>query len=429
MDALREWAAGFGEQAYREEGGKQQLGRYFSELGVATAYAAEKRWNETVDALAARSCTLQQKVDARCRYQKLPPAMPHLACSVCPDFAKRNPAYAGHEHGAALLMQNGKEILQQAHCSLALEAVSRSPAYIEGALLSWKTALEIARHGSGEEDLLKQIREVAIGRAEFLCKQEGTETLERINSAVLLLTEVLEHGWDDSQATVRMALADALVVRAIHFTHEYDDEEAARGDAMQALKLAPQSLFALIIFCQTSLFYARDLYLQGKSAHTEALIDEIKKYLEEAEAHYVDNAYLKDCRKNLQFLQTLIDDRIPITSALSGVMTFIPPVQEAQQETRLRQWVVEATVKESQEQYAEAIELHKKILELDPENATVLQKMPWCYRAWIFKMLEKPDVSLEETKSVVQEALQRFPASYALEDISLDLFEEEATDG
>ena len=417
LNALATWTASFAPTSLQEEGWQRQVFLYFSELAEAAALLEEGHCEQAIATLTRPRCELQRRSDPRCKQTALPKDYPQVAGPLCPCFADKNPAFSELDCGAHLLMTAGYSLLEKAHCTIALEAVSNFPVEIGRAMAHWDVAVGLAnRYGHGDE-LLSQIRETVIGRASVLASTQGDRRLVGLNDAIGLLQTVFHMRWDDTQSVIKHALVNSLLDRAIHISNVYDDERGARLDATQAYSLEPESLRVLIVLCQASLYDAAQLYSDGHNRQCQALVEQVGKELEKAEKLFPGNTDLSEVRKDLELFRETIANREP--ADLPKLLENIRKIAgdsgvPAERNTP----IVEAMIKASQNQFAEAIKIYSDILETNPANVREVEsRMIFCYRDWFDHVFASEGELSEEVLRIAREALERFPDADALKEI------------
>jgi len=424
LDALASWTASFEPMSLQEDGWRRQVCLYFSELAEATALLEEGHCERAIDTLSRPHCVLLKLSDQRCRQIALPKNYPQVAGSMCPCFDDKNPAFSSLDGGAHLLMAAGCSLLEQAHCKIALEAISNLPVEIGKALAHWDIAVELARrHGSADE-LLSQIREVVIGRASVLASTEGGRRLDALNDAIGLLQTIFNRRWDDAQSAIKHALVNSLLDRAIHLSNEYDNERDARLDAALAYGLEPESLRVITVLCQASLFNAAQLYIDGQDRQAHALVEQVGNELKRAENLFPGNADLSKVQDHLEQVREVIVNRgeADLPKLLADMRNI---AGDSGGLTERNTPIVEALLKAAQKEFAVAIKLYSDILEADPSNIREVEsRMIFCYRDWFYYVCASDGELSEEARRIAREALERFPDADVLRELPRELSED-----
>ncbi len=388
IKALVAWTGSFELEAVNSPSWQQRVCRYFSDLSTATALFEDGRYEEAIAVLAGELQAAGEET---------------------------NPGFAGFAASDKLVAAARRDLLEHSHSRLALKAVSELPPEIDKTLIHWKAAVQLARRRADVDALLGEIRDVALGRAEYLRNESPTERrLQALDSAVKLLEVLHDEGWDDERKMLRNALIEAYLDYAVHLSNEYDDEAGARATALQAYRLAPEALRPIIVLCQASLHFARGKHTSGQQQAAEALLREVEGYLEEGERLFPSNADLGNCRRQIeQFRKTMSEQ----SDSWEEVFADALDTDAGQEKTQTDNPLVEAMVKEAQEKYPEAIEIYWDLVQSEPEKPGIREKLAICYRFWIAQIFDTESVSPAELRQIVRQAKERCPDSETLRDI------------
>ncbi|MCP3961115.1 MAG: toll/interleukin-1 receptor domain-containing protein [bacterium] len=384
--AIAKWAATFPSTVLDEPSWQRRVTFYFSELAEANILFEEGQFAKT---LAATS-----------RIRSVPGT----------EFPSLNPGFASLPGARTRFKCSLLELQEQAHARLALEAVSEIPVDVERAMEHWREAAQLASRRDRPETVVAEIGQVAIGRAAALRKdRDREELLGGLNDAIKLLQYVIDEGWDHD-LTVRDALIDALIHRAIHLSNTYDRESDARLDAQRAWSLSPDSLKAISVLCAASLHDARDRLMNGRRDLAEALLKEVEEHLSSGLARYPNSSELAQSLENLEILRGMLSDETPLDPGQASKAT---SAVDGDGRNRL----TEAMLSEVQQDQARAIDLYWELVQSNPEDRNLRGRMAWCYRTWI-QHLQGTGGDPAEIRRISREALERCPGFDALRDMA-----------
>ncbi|MDJ0837098.1 MAG: CHAT domain-containing protein [Acidobacteriota bacterium] len=376
--------------------------RYFSDLAGATVLFEEGRYAEAVAHLSGPRCELFEKNDTRCAVRRSRKEALCTPAESCPCFRTRNPAFAGRSQGARFLKREALALWTEAHLNLALKAVSAVPAEIDQAITHWRAALA-ASPSEKRNQTLGEIRDMALGRAGNLTSVGGERRLEALNDAVELLETVYQEGWE--KAEIRDALVKAVLDRAVYLANEYDNVEDARQDTLHAFGLAPDSLRVIVNLCQASMMYATHCHMRGEKDRADSLLEETKGHLAKGLSLYPGNSDLVDVEKELEHVKEMLLSN----EASTEVVSDLTAIDESAENSPQRDKLVDAMIQEATKNYAEAAGLYSEILAEDMENHEIKVRLAYCLRSWIHQAVTSEDLSLEQARRALEEALKRFP--------------------
>jgi hypothetical protein len=313
-------------------------------------------------------------------------------------------------------MEGAIEVLVEAHCKLALTAVSEFPLDIANTIAHWTAAVKLSEQGDNAATVLTQICEVAIGRAANLTER-SEDQLDALNDAVELLQRVIDEGWDTADTKLSRALANALVDRAVHLSNEFNAEREARDDALRAYNIAPDSVRAIDALCQSSLFLAGEKFISDEEA-SRALVQEVEEILTTAEQQFPDNARWEKIRSNLTEAKNVLESG---GQDLSSFLQALPPLPSEGDEYKVTKLLADAMLMETRKDFAGAVQTYQSILQADAAHHSVRAKMAWCYRTWLLEMASTGNESAEVMRKLAREAAKQCPNSEALSDILTEL--------
>lgn len=387
--AVSRWTASFGAEALQREDWPRRVCLYFSQLAEPTTLTEDGRFPDVVRALSA------QKTQAG------------------PAFVAANPGFAGFNGGLKLFERCRSELLEQAHFKVGLAAAAELPLDMARVLEPWREAVALAKRRGAAEPLLGQIRDLAIGRANFLSQSEGERRLDALNDAVRLVQDLIDEGWDREQA-LKDALVDALLNRAMYLSLKFDAERDARLDAQRAWVMSPESLRTIAVLSTVSLYDAKDLFHSGHRPLAEALLREVDQHLEKGERLFPDNTDLATCRSNAEVLREMLDGRgsAELAQALAKLTTAAADSTADQTRGQLS----EAMIKEARQEFGDAIAIYWHLAQRNPDDRSLRGLMAQCYRSWIHHARDT-SVETAELRRIIQEAHERCPGFEALSDI------------
>ena len=428
LDAVARWTVSFDTESLRTEGWQKWVCHYFSELAEPQTLFQDSRYEEAIDALTHTRCEWLRRNDARCKQALLKADYPQVASASCPCFDSANPAFSELPQGGELLLTTAYDLLERAHCKIALAAVSSTPANNVKALTHWKTAVSLARRHGGVEGLLLHIRDVIIGRANFLISSVDPDDENRclyvLDDVVELLQLSYNENWDNSDKALKMALIDHLLTRATYLSNRFENYEDARRDANWAYGMEPGMLRAIHVLCKVSLYFAGRLRERGEKERAEALMQEVEERLKEGDQMFPENSSIASCHEELEKYRVHIAEFGKIKT-LPTLIESTPPSAETSHEQQKLTKLVEAMTNESQKQFAEAIKLYDEILQSEPTSVEVRARMEYCYRSWIYYEWDLGTESPEKIRQITDEALKRFPDSELLSSFAKAASEEE----
>ena len=410
LSAVADWTASFGEKVLERES-LQRTCEYFSELAEPLALFQDGRYEEVIDMLTRPRCE-QLKAGGACKQVVPNDSCPRVANIGCPCFADANPGFAKLPNGGDLLLTRAYDLLEKAHCKVAVSAVSVTPLDNMKALRHWKTAIDLARRHGDVEDVLMGIRNDIVGRANVLMEAVNIEdeaSLDVLFDAVELLQLSYDEGWDNSDKVLRLTLVDLLLLRAYFHSNVVEEHEKARRDAIQAYGMEPQHLRAIHVLCKVNWFYAWRLHDRGLKSAAEALIREIEATLKEGDELYPDDRDLAACHKDLKELRDYMAEVKGVT--LESLMKNTSVLPETTFEQQRLSKLAEASYAEAQKNFAEAIKLYEGILRKDPDDNEVKARMAYCYNSWILYERDNGFESPERIRQITREAVTRFPDS------------------
>ncbi|HEV7377632.1 MAG TPA: CHAT domain-containing protein [Pyrinomonadaceae bacterium] len=411
LDAVSRWTASFDSESLRAEGWQEWSCHYFSKLAEPLALFQDGRYEEAIDVLTQPRCDLLTRNDIRCERSVLNEHYPQVASQSCPCFESANPAFSRLPQGGELLFTSACDLLEKAHCKIALEAVSSTPANNAKAMTHWKIAIELARRHGKMEDLLANIRDVIVGRANFLASSLDTGDEKRclniLNDVVELLQLSDEEKWDNDDKSLKLALLDSLLNRASFLSNQLENHEDARRDVIRAYGMEPEVLGTILIFCKVNWLYAWRLHDRGQKLRAEAILKEVEERLKEGDQLFPDNPNLASCHKDLKEIRDYIEEARDLDELLKST----PHTTETGGEQQKLRKLAEAMIKKAQKQFAEAIKLYDEILQAEPDNTEVQARMEYCYRDWIYYEWDAAPESPDKLRQITQEALNRFPNS------------------
>jgi tetratricopeptide (TPR) repeat protein len=370
------------------------------------------RYEEVINLLTRPRCEMLRANDVACKQAVRDETYPKVANVSCPCFAEANPGFAKLPRGADLLLDRAYVLLEQAHCKVAIGAVSVTPVDNMKALRHWKTAIELARRHSDVEDILMGIRNDIAGRANYMIEAvnlEDATSSGALYDAVELVELAYDEGWDNEDRVLWFTLLDLLLLRAYFFSNIEEDHERARRDAIRGYSMEPTHLRAIFVLCKVNWFYAWRLHDRGLKPQAEALIREIEERLKEGDELFPDNSDLATCHKNLKELRDYMAEVGGVT--LESLIKEAPPLPETTVEQQRRSKLAEASYHEARKNYAEAIKLYEEILQKDPDNDEVNARMAYCYNSWIIYETDNGVESPERIRQLTREAVKRFPNS------------------
>lgn len=413
LDAVSSWAASFDSESLQSEGWQRRTCEYFSELAEPLALFQDGRYEDAIDMLTHSRCEFLRRNDARCKQTVLNENLPQVAHNLCPCFGEANPAFSKLARGAELLTVKAYDLLERAHCQVALATVLSTPVDNVKAIEHWKIAIELARRHGGTDELLTSIRDAIIGRANFLVSTldtaDETRCLDILNDVIELLQLSYEERWDNSEKVLKFALIDHLLYRAYFLSSGLENHESARRDAIRAYAMAPEYLRAIYILCKVNWFYAWRLHDRGQKPAAEALLKELEERLNEGDQLFPGNADLASCHKDLEEVRDYIAEVKGVN--LEILINSSPLPTETRGEHQRLSKLAEASFNEAQKHFAEAVKLYDGILQTDPENDEVKFRMAYCYKAWIQYEWDTGFESSDRIRQITQEAITRFPNS------------------
>lgn len=411
LNAVSDWTASFGDKLLESES-LQRTCDYFSELAEPLVLFQDGRYEELIDVLTRPRCDRLRADDGACKQVVPDENCPRVANTFCPCFTQTNPGFAKLPRGGDLLLARAYELLERAHCKVAVAAVSVTPVDNMKALQHWKAAVALARRHGDAENILTGIRNDIAGRANYMIESVNVEdetASDALYDAVELVELSYNEGWDNSDKVLWFTLIDLLLLRAYFFSNVVEDHERARRDAIRAYSMEPHHLRAIFVLCKVNWFYAWRLHDRGFKARAEALIKENEQTLKEGDELFPDNADLASCHKNLQELRDYMEEVGSVS--LETLNTLAPPVPEPTLEQQLRIKLSEASYNEAQKNFAEAIKLYDAILQKSPDDNEVKARMAYCYNSWILFERDNGSESPERIRQITREAVERFPNS------------------
>ncbi len=413
LDALASWTASFDSESLSIEGWQRWACHYFSELAEPLALFQESRYEEAIDVLTRPRCDRLRRNDVQCQQSILSELHPLVASAGCACFESANPAFSKMHRGGELLLVSAYDLLARAHYKIALAAVLSTPANNDKALTHWKIAVELARRRGESEALLESIRNVIIGRANFLVSSLDVDDRERcldiLNDVVELLQLSYDERWDNEEKALKLALIDYMLVRASFLSNQLENHEDARRDAIRAYALEPEYLRAIHILCKVNWLYAWRLHDRGQKLAAEALLKEVEDCLKVGDRLFPDNPDLASCHKDLKEIYDHIAEVKGVN--LTDLINSTPLTTETSSEHQKLGKLAEASFNEAQKRFAEAIKLYDEILQSDPDSDEVQARMAYCYKAWINYEWDGGVASPERIRQLTREALKRFPNS------------------
>lgn len=413
LDDLSNWTASFPSEALETESWQRSCCDYFSELAEPLAMLQVGRYEEAVDLLTRPRCEWLRCSDAGCKRTISDDISPKVAAFGCRCFHDANPAFSKLPRGAELLLRRAYELLERAHCKVALAAISTTPADNENALAHWRIAVELARRHHAAEELLTTIRGDIVGRANFLVSSldpnDERTCLDVLNDVIELIKGSYEEKWDSNENVLKYALIDNLLYRAFFLSSILEDHEAARADAMKAYSMEPEHLRAIHILCKVNWFYAWRLHDRGQKAAAEALVKEFEERLKDGDRLFPEHPDLAINHKDFQELRDYIAKVRDVN--LENLIKTAPLSTDLSPETQRLSKLAEASFKEAQDQFAEAIKLYDAILQADPDNEEAKARMAYCYRTWIQHESDSAHGSPATIREITNEATRRFPHS------------------
>lgn len=335
-----------------------------------------------------------------------------------PEFDKAaNPGFSDCERPRLEFQSERMRILSDAHLKLGCLAATAVPARVEPALESWRQAAALARQRGSGDQVAREIREFARGRAAFLSEGDSTEKrtpeqlLDRLNDAVELLEGIIAAGWDAEDQVVKHALVEALLDRAVLLSNKWDMEKEARHDARRAWVMSPNHHRAIVTLCFATLHYAKEVYVSGKQALARTLVEETREMLGDKGAHYPEDRKIAECIEALRRTAHLIED-----GAIEAVRNSIRESKpdERQAATKARQ--AEADAKQAIGEYTQAAEILWELLREQPGDRFLTARLAWCYRSWIFREVESK-APPSKVREILDSAVARCGESEALRDI------------
>jgi hypothetical protein len=429
-DAVARWIASFGPDCLREEGWQRRACLYFSELAEALALFEDGRLEDAIAALS--------------------PA----GLRVGFEFEHANPGLARFEHRAALLRASRLELLEEAHCKVALAAVSEFPINIDKTLPHWRSAIALATQRGSAEGVLSRIRDIAVGRAEALRQHAGPSRMDALNDAVGLLQDIHGEGWDNEEQAIQKALVEALLDRAVYLSNEHDLEREARRDALEAWTMAPKSLRAIHTLSGASLHYARELLLQGQRDLVEALLDEVDGYVTDGQSLYPENPDLTMASAGAAELRRILagkgkqgpeerrnsgsryslHHREKAESAMNTELNSCKQFRDAlkdpgpgtigPEQRQADNRLADAALQEARKEFAAAIETYWALVRSSPSDRSLRLHMALCYRNWLQYLLHT-SAPPSEVRRILREARERCPGSEALSDLTGELLDDD----
>ncbi len=382
-NAVASWTESFVSERTVNEEWEKAVCLYFSDLAEARIAFDEGRFDETINALS------------------------ELPRRRLPTESVGFPGFQGQPEKFHLARL---ELLEQSHHNLALHAASTSPMEMGAAIDHWKSAVTLAGERGVDQDLMARIREFVVGRARYLCQKTSDRGRTAIEDAVRLLEEVYERQWDGPDRVVRQALAHALQNQAVYLSNEFDDERGARSSARRAYILAPESPRSIEVLAMSSLHYAVELMVfRGNRAAAEALLQEVEGYLEQGRHLFPGNADLARCEKFLQSVGSDISKQA--TGDLSKVLEELRGTAE---ENQSKAPFVEAMVLESQKKFSEAVGIYWEIVQMEPGDRSMAEKLATCYHGWLRHAFETHSEPPSEIRRISEEARKRCPESRLL---------------
>jgi tetratricopeptide (TPR) repeat protein len=384
QSALTDWVGTFAAECLDHDGWQRRVCLYFSELAEVVTLAEVGQHRGVLEAIAVL------KKPAR------------------GDFAARNPGFARFSARESRLRRIASRFEEQAHHKLAIELITESPPRTRDAIEHWQTAAGIAQKLGERTNLLADVHAAVVARANQLKLDEAVDRLERLSNAINFLDAVRDGDLDGEP--IVDAVVEATLDRAFFMANEHSDHEAARNDARRAWSIA-QTPRALVALYASTISLAGDKHYAGRSDLAQVLLKEASKLYNDEAERLASTRSMEDWKKNADDLQRLIDNP--------------PRGEEAEEAVRNLQAILashspdpyaEAIIKHSQKEFAEAIEIYKKILDQNPEDRQVPSKLAMCYREWLFYLTGK-DAPTAEVQGVLQQALKCCPNSEILRDI------------
>lgn len=399
-DLVGSCLAKFSPNECQREGPERDLILYFSELAEPAILIEEGRVIEAISVLT--------------RMEANPPA-PEL-------LPETSPALLATQGAPALLASMRRMLLCKAHVKACEKALNSSPVAVRNAIEHGRATLSLVEEAEIRASLLDELRgAVSRGAQQFSNTEGEEERLEALNNAVELLDTALYEGWDDESDVLRELLVNALLDRAMHLSKD-SEESRAREDASRALSLSPQSLRAAIVLAATSLYYSGQLFMQGQTSRSDALLREVAEHLTEAEQLFPGNPDLNKMHEMLANAQKFVrgEGSVYLSELLASLRgeseKSSDPEKTSEPETEDDR-LTAAAVAVARRDFAQAVSLLREAGDLNPGNREIEGKLELCYREWI-ESLDESQASREEIARVCDEALARCPNSYLVKEMA-----------
>jgi tetratricopeptide (TPR) repeat protein len=230
------------EENQPESATRQQLRRYFSQLGLAQTLLELDRPQEALAALSEAACSSCQASVWKGRQPFFSTHWFPLVCSEnCAEFDQLNPGYARltNKHGRLWIDALGLAI--EAQLRSAQSFITASMIDVATASHHWQEAVRLSKVARNSEQIQRRIVDMALGRSQALERQA------RLDEAIALL-EAAEAVCDDHVDRELVGrLSETLTERGITIGSQSSPNwEVVVADLRRAVNYNPYSTRALI---------------------------------------------------------------------------------------------------------------------------------------------------------------------------------------
>lgn len=385
---------------------KRRLMMCFSQLGAA--YASLDLLNnpdKTLALLAGLSCSDCDGYSDVSIGQNLLLVVPRTCNERCPSFVDRNPAYEAVPHRGQHLFRHAVELMAQAHMTLAEQSIRAQPPIVADATRHWQNALKVSELIGIEAQLRDVLVTTALGRTTTLVQNQQFDESVALLQTVYPLT-------DDERIQGR--LAEVLTDRGVKRGNR-SEWDGAVEDLRSALTINPHSVRA-----RSNLVTA----LRGAAAlaHETGNKSSARFHLDEARS--VLSSGLEMDGDKSEWQQELLETELEMiviggesgedgsggpAELLGGLLAVFGSREDGADSAgaEAMRLMAEAADRAAAQDFAEALQLTERALELAPDSPLLLRGLASMTNNYGVQLAEQEQ--FERAIQVLEGGLRRFP--------------------
>ena len=229
-----------------------------------------------LERLACDRCTspvsVNTKGDGRCATGS---AHPHTCQPDCPEFERLNPAYRLLPDRYEVFTNDARTVALQARQQVAEMELASPACDLDRLFLLWRESCQLARPLDRVEEVLPEIRELALGRATVI-DRDRADWARSFTLAIDLLDRTIKEFGDTTEGYLAAKLAEVLYDRGVRMAKQSRLYEEAVRDFRRAFTLTSHNPRVRDLLCWNLINWALEL-------NEENHVDLAREQMEEAE--------------------------------------------------------------------------------------------------------------------------------------------------